>query len=662
MLQEDAVRSAGIYLDYLLAHRDEGAGLVRARVRSMQGSLLGGETVLFCDRELRFVDEAALRVGGTLYENSEDKTRFRILSHEKKSVTIFPCPELAEHLEQALAEKMPVFLENDLTFLVQRIKKWYEKHGKRVELPRRTGPGAPGLSAENPIALSDSQYEASSVAMSSPLSYIWGAPGTGKTKHVLASCVWSLIRAGKKVILCAPTNNALEQSLSGLLLALSSGGQYSPGGHVLRLGIPGDTFRSAWGEVCEEGAMDWWKRELGEKIAWLEYQNRLADQSAAIRAGEGADGDVDAFPGKSAEELGAYKKANRLEINRLLQKSRQLTESRNIMPLIGEFDLVAATVDTCLYRLAPDGEFRAAHVFLDEAGYCSVIKAMALTGYGVPLAMLGDHMQLPPVFENEAEVTRLPDAGVTRLWKISGLYLEAVVTCEDTDGFCAAVPPRPRFEYTAVAALAETFRFGPALAGVLARRVYGTRFHSASGNDTGIRFIDAPKAEGDLERNEQGRCRRVSHAEAKRIREMIQANLYHSWMSVGIITPYVNQRTLLAESIHRLLKKHGMTEDMDDDIVTVHGSQGREWDVVIFSVTDSYREAFLTDSRRPESLKLLNTAVSRARKLLILVGDVSDWKRRPGQLLSELFEIASPAGKETDWDCSFSDGRNDGII
>ena len=94
------------------------------------------------------------------------------------------------------------------------------------------------------------------------------------------------------------------------------------------------------------------------------------------------------------------------------------------------------------------------------------------------------------------------------------------------------------------------------------------------------------------------------------------------------------------------MKKHGLTEDMDDDVVTVHGSQGREWDVVIFSVTDSFEEAFLTNSRRPESLKLLNTAVSRARKTLILVGDVADWKRRPGQLLSELLGIAVPAEKD----------------
>ena len=646
MLQEDAVRSARIYLDYLLSHRDEGAGVVRARVRSIQSSLLDGEMVLTCDRELRMVDEIALRVGGKLYENSEEEILFRVCSHEKKTVTIVPCPELAEHIEQAVAEKTSVFLESDLTFLVQRIKKWYEKYGNLVALPRRFGRNLIGLSGDNPIALSENQYEAAELAMSSPLAYIWGAPGTGKTKHVLASCVWSLIHAGKKVILCAPTNNALEQSLTGLLSALTADGQYAPGGHVLRMGVPSDGFRMAWGEVCEEGAIDWWKRELGERIGWLQYQNTLVDQCVMIRAGEGADGDIDPFPGKSEKELAVYVKENKAEISRLLQKSKQLTEMRNIMPMIEEFDLVAATVDTCLHRLIPDGSFMASHVFLDEAGYCSVIKAMALTGYGLPLTMLGDHMQLPPVFENEDEVIRLPDAGVTRLWKISGLYLENVVTCDDIDEFCAAVPFRPRFEETAVAALTETFRFGPALAGVLARRVYGERFHSGSENETRIRFIDAPKTEADKTKNELGRHRRVSHAEAKSIRELIEANLYHSWMSVGIITPYVNQRNLLSESLHRLMKKHGISEDMDDDIVTVHGSQGREWDVVIFSVTDSFQEAFLTDSRRPESLKLLNTAVSRARKMLILAGDAADWKRRPGQLLSELFGIALPADKD----------------
>ena len=650
MLREDAVRSAGIYLDYLLEHRDEGAGLVRARVRSVQGSLLGGEMALSCDRELRTVDDIAIRVGGTLYENSDDAPAFRVCSQDRKTVTIVPCPELAEDMEQALAEKTPVYLESDLTFLVQRVKKWYEKYGDLVELPRRKAPGGAGLSGENPIPLSDNQYEAASVAMASPLSYIWGAPGTGKTKHVLASCVWSLIRAGKKVILCAPTNNALEQSLAGLLSALVSDGRYSPAGRVIRLGVPGDGFRMAWREVCEDGAVEWWKTDLQEKISWLEYQNTLIDQSAVIRAGEGADGDVDPFPGKSGEELAALRKEYRLEINRLRQKHKQLTDSRNIMPVIGEYDLVAATVDTCLYRLAPNGLFKPSHVFLDEAGYCSVIKAMALTGYGLPLTMLGDHMQLPPVFENEGEVTRLPEAGVTRLWKISGLYLEDVVTCEDTDEFCAAVPPRPRFDETAVAALTETFRFGPALAGVLARRVYGERFHSGPGIETRIWFADAPKTEADKTRNELGKHRRVSHSEARRIREMIEANLWLGWLSVGVITPYVNQRNLLSESIRRLMKKHGITEDMDDDIVTVHGSQGREWDVVILSVTDSFDESFLTNSRRPESLKLLNTAVSRARKTLILVGDAADWSRRPGQLLSELFGIAKPAA------LSFSDG------
>ncbi len=650
MLQDDAVRSAGIYLDYLLAHRNEGAGIVRARVRSVQGNLLGEEVVLSCDRELRMVDELALRVGSVLYENSEEAVFFRILSCEKKKATVLPCDEVREALSEALSENVPVYLESDLTFLVQRIKKWYEKYGNLVALPRGSGVRPAGLSADNPIALSDNQYEAASLAMSSPLSYIWGAPGTGKTKHVLASCVWSLLRAGKKVILCAPTNNALEQSLSGLLSALCMDGHYSPGGKVIRLGVPGDGFRMAWGEVCEEGAVDWWKRELGEKIGWLEYQNRLADESIMIRAGEGLDGAVDPFPGRSSAELAVYKKENKAEIGLLEGKLKQLSEMRNIMPLIGEFDVVAATVDTCLHRLSPDGSFPARHVFLDEAGYCSVIKAMALTGYGLPLTMLGDHMQLPPVFENEQEVVRLPDAGVTRLWKISGLYLEDVVSCDEVSEFCSAVPVRPRLEETAVASLTETFRFGPALAEVLARRVYGRRFHSGSAGETRILYIDAPKAAADKARNELGKFPRVSHAEGKCIRELIEANLYHSWLSVGIICPYVNQRNMLSESIHRLMKKHGMTEDMDDDIVTVHGSQGREWDVVIFSVTDSFAEAFLTDSRRPESLKLLNTAVSRARRTLILVGDVSDWNRRPGQLLSELFSIASPAGYDLGMD------------
>ena len=94
------------------------------------------------------------------------------------------------------------------------------------------------------------------------------------------------------------------------------------------------------------------------------------------------------------------------------------------------------------------------------------------------------------------------------------------------------------------------------------------------------------------------------------------------------------------------MKKYERTEDMEDDILTVHRSQGREWDVVLFSITDTWNEKYLTDSTRLEAKKLINTAVSRAKKLLVLVGDADSWLQHGGQLISDLFRVAQKC--ETD--------------
>lgn len=643
MLKDDAVRSAQIYLDFLTAHREEGLGLVRARIRGIQSSLLGGEMVLFTDRVIRSGEGLVMRVGGTLYENIGDQICFRLISIARRKVTVAPSQELAEHMESAWQKKEPVFLESDLTFLVKRVKNWYEKHGNKVTLPAALPGGKTcRLDPDNPIPLSDNQYQCAALAMSSPLVYVWGAPGTGKTKHVLASCVLSHIRAGKKVILAAPTNNALEQSLSGLLRALSDEAGIDPAGKVLRLGVPGEMFHKIWLDICEDGALNRLKTMISEEISRLQYRNAQMDRALAVREGKAGAGAEDFFPEMSAEALKTQKKKNTAAVNDLLSKSRKLSE-RGIMSAIDQFSVVAATVDTCLFKISPDGAFRPDHVFLDEAGYCNVIKGMTLLAFRKPLTLLGDHKQLPPVFEGEQELLREADQQLARLWKISSLYMENIISCEDLKSFCLRDPQRPLFDRMQTAPLTETHRFGPELAAVLARRIYGSRFCSRSENETKILYIDAPKKPSDREKDEEGKHRRVSHSEAAGIRILMEHNLSHVGVTVGIITPYRKQRRLLSDTMDRLLKKYRMEdEDMEDDIVTVHQSQGREWDIVLFSVTDAYDEKYFTDTARyPQTLNLINTAISRAKQMLILVGDAEDWKGKPGQLISELFAMGT---------------------
>ena len=96
-------------------------------------------------------------------------------------------------------------------------------------------------------------------------------------------------------------------------------------------------------------------------------------------------------------------------------------------------------------------------------------------------------------------------------------------------------------------------------------------------------------------------------------------------MTIGIITPYKAQAALLKKAIKQ-------SENIKID--TVDGFQGKECDVIIFSVTRTngpYR--FLADERR------LNVALSRARDRIIIVGCKEYAK--DNNLLSDIMEYCT---------------------
>ena len=87
--------------------------------------------------------------------------------------------------------------------------------------------------------------------------------------------------------------------------------------------------------------------------------------------------------------------------------------------------------------------------------------------------------------------------------------------------------------------------------------------------------------------------------------------------TVGIITPYRQQKEAIRE---RLEQYDALKVEVD----TVDGFQGRECDIVVFSVTrttGSYR--FLADDRR------LNVAISRARNQIYMIGTKNYAEKQP---------------------------------
>ena len=275
--------------------------------------------------------------------------------------------------------------------------------------------------------------------------------------------------------------------------------------------------------------------------------------------------------------------------------------------------LVGITLDSLAKALAEGTlEFVPDHILLDEAAFAPLVKALPVLAFrNARVTMLGDHHQLPPVCD--ARVQRCRGNRSLWLWQHSAVELGAI--------FDEPVwrPGRLRITHTSVAALTRSYRFGEQLARVLSRRLYGDKLVGAASHGTSIEVLSAACIA------ENNWC---SPAEAEAIAGLVPALAGSDY---AVLTPYHAQEKLLMDAIPKRERNR---------IHTIHSSQGREWDNVALSVVDSEKPLLMdSQNRAVHGLEVLNTAVSRAKKRLILVCDAASWQGRSEQLLSDLIEI-----------------------
>jgi superfamily I DNA and/or RNA helicase len=127
---------------------------------------------------------------------------------------------------------------------------------------------------------------------------------------------------------------------------------------------------------------------------------------------------------------------------------------------------------------------------------------------------------------------------------------------------------------------------------------------------------------------------RRNELEAEAVKSIVDAlkRLNIKSKDIGVITPYRAQRDYIRE----ILKDEGV------EVNTVDSFQGREKDVIIFSVTSTKDMEFVEDENR------LNVAFTRARKKLIVLGNVNSIKGCRG-LLSNFIIYAKERGSLFDY-------------
>ncbi len=649
-LRQIAMSSADVCLKYY--EKNPKAAVFKTNIRAIQSTLLEDEFELTLESKLRPSEDLTIRIGkDKCFANSTDQKHYRIQSIiGKKAVLCEVSKELADTLREIegkdIDNKIDCWFESDKTFLVKQVKEWYKNHGNKIKIPNFV-PSVP-VSFHPQIRISENQKEAVKTVLTSPFSYIWGAPGTGKTRHVLATCLYSCLRAKKKVLLTAPTNVALDQSLNGILEVLEKDSELNIREQVLRLGIPEDQFFNKLADVCAEAVFRRLIKQCQERIT--EILNTLPKLKISKDIKSGVAQGIDPFPGMSGREVEEQIRQLNQEKTKLSAKRDEATEKNSLSPFMDDFDIIAATADSCIFNIKPDGVFSPDHIFLDEAGYCSVIKGMTYTAFNCPFTMLGDHMQLPPVCDVEPkpkdEITE-EEKNTLFLWKFSSIAAEEVIQARDYARFKDKDDIDLSFQQLKKISLTETHRFGPKLAKILAEQVYDSNFTSRREKETDIWVINAPKRAKDIGKDPQtGNRIRFSQSEEAAIIRLILNNIgSESIENIGILTPYTYHRKQLSHDIGEQLKSHHYHNIVRDRIMSIHQSQGSEWDVVIISAVDSmvFGDAWYMNTAKggaSNAIKIINTAVSRARQLLILVCDIASWQQHPNQFLSKIIEIA----------------------
>ena len=616
---------------------------------------------------------------------------------EKNTLYIEPNADLFSRFTHGHNSNLRVIA--DMKFLVERVRTWFEQRGHALQLPDAVSTleqKSVTLESFGALQPSRDQLAAIRTILTKPFSYIWGAPGTGKTQLVLANVVIQYVRQGKRCLILAPTNTALEQVMKGVLHMSDAAG--IPREKFLRLGHTSKWFAEHYPEVCESMGIQSQRQQLDKQIRvvrsvmkheknvsydvvpQLEEAYEKLKQLKALIAVASEKNTAKKLVKKLLKEvkdaMSVHPQTELLAKNLepvafdatlafldkfIVQQKRDeavmqaraieiaLTPEAELKAMLAELEnarnkmtgsneqarranVVAATLDSYLHRfIAEEDDLNVDHIFLDEAGYACCAKALVLMRGNIPVTFLGDHLQLPPVCEMNDYEFQTEEQRDVFMWSKSAIHLAKLFEQSKDEAYNAYISNEETLSKNLSRTdLRYTHRFGDNLANVLNEYVYQNGFASDSGKgETDIFFVhsDTPVPQP---RNDNDKASRESQAEAMAIKQFVQATGISDY---AILTPYINQVKLLGKLLPR--------ERNEGRILTVHGAQGKEWENVILSVVDTDKKWF-TDSKfaKTRGLFLLNTAVSRAKRRLIIFCNVPHWKKQNGQLIKGLLDVA----------------------
>ncbi|MCH9021494.1 MAG: ATP-binding domain-containing protein [Planctomycetes bacterium] len=737
-LKSKCIEASKFYYDYLEKNKK---GIERINITAKK--LINAENdtwELHIGQRLFNLD--SIKIHNRQYDEYYNLENFSIQAYDADNKLLILKFTTQTHFGDTPANNLQII--SDLKFLIKNVENWYTRNGLELRFNSDTTTGEDEVDDSCPFDLNHDQMQAFKSILRHRYNYIWGPPGTGKTRYVLISAVLHYLNSpNPKIGIFAPTNNALEQVLESVIKHFDRLGISKE--KLLRVGGPSKSYAEKYPETCEiqglEKKLEEIKRQINNIENVLEYRRGKFTLNSVFAIQKYIQEIIDlekqwrdllARKAQKEDELAArIKKSKSLktqlqrifkaesqdysriikdirsdlsdiqdQINKLNTKIEECilriknveTRSERIKKIIHDIDIqnylevadqlsrakdeidhylkvndalndaysdcddarlhdqltkheenyrhlramqiderirdcsvIGMTLDSYIGRFS-DVKINFSTILVDEAGYVPLIKALTLFSNRCGITFLGDHKQLPPVCEFD-NINKIP--GFHRLlWSKPSIFAETMLNCDEEECLdIASEEDCPEFRYTKKTILKESHRFGANLAEMLNTLIYDIGYRSALENNIDLYFINVPNPDNIVGRKNENECSRISN--------ILNGHLDEDYC---ILTPYKGQVALLQTRLPNARR--------EERISTIHKSQGREWDTVIFSVVDgSNSEPWFTDSSHfiSQGKYVLNTAISRAKKKLIIVCDVQYWSSRSDadtQLISNLIKIS----------------------
>lgn len=299
-------------------------------------------------------------------------------------------------------------------------------------------------------------------------------------------------------------------------------------------------------------------------------------------------------------------------------------------PILARADILAATCLITGGRYLKNEEFDWA--IIDEAGRATAPELLVPLVHARRAIIVGDERQLPPMLDED-----LDDATLAQLGTSAEELSESLFAALVAQGITKQLP--------AVQMLTAQHRMHPAIGRLVSAVFYdGMLTHAVEAADRAHRlaWIPAPVVWCTTSHLPHHFETQQGTSFYNRVEVTGTSDLLHrmEWSyrelgeqrSVAVITPYQAQ---IAELTASILPQNPLWQALDIEIATVDAFQGRDRDILIYSTVRSNAAralGFLRDRRR------LNVALSRARQLLVIVGDMRMLEQAHGGVAGNPFQ------------------------